>query len=155
MTTNRTASADLPALLAGGIRARAVARAAAGAIDLGAVVVVGLPLGIGSGGGDGALVAIGAAAVSGALVLGSRINARTGRTPGRLALGLRAVDVFTGLPLGLGRPLADRRTGAVVLDVRLGRDPVLGVGSDRAAASESTVPRWVPAPPPAPRGDHL
>ena len=157
--THRTTSTDLPTLLAGGARASARARAAAGAIDLITVVVVGLPLGLGAIGGGGAIVAVGAAALVGALVIGYHVSALTGRTLGRLALGLRAVDLFTGLPLGLGRPLADRWTGAVVLDVRRGRDPTLGVAADAVAATAarsttSAAARWVPAAPPAPRGGH-
>ena len=158
-TQQRTTSTDLPTLLAGGVRASAGARVAAGAIDLVSVAVVGLPLWLGAGRGVDALVAVGATALTGALVLGYRVSALTGRTLGRLALGLRTVDLFTGLPVGLRRPLAERWTGAVVLDLRLGRDPTLGVAADVAAARAalpptSTIARWVPTAPPAPRGGH-
>ena len=147
---------DLPPLLAGSVRAQPRARAAAAAIDVIAVlVVVGLPLAPGAGQGDLALVAVGVATLTGTLVLGYHVSALTGRTLGRLALGLRAVDTFTGLPLGLGRTLADRWCGAVVLDVRAGRDPTLGAAPDVTSAAGPPTPtsaRWVPAPPPVPPG---
>lgn len=54
-------------------------------------------------------------------------QALTGRTPAKLVLGLRAVDVFSGLPLGLRRSPLDRWASGVVLDVRGARDPAVTV----------------------------
>jgi pSer/pThr/pTyr-binding forkhead associated (FHA) protein len=87
----------------------------------------------------------------------------TGRTVGKFALGLRTVDLFTGLPLGVRRGLLDRWTGSVVLDVRAGRDPTLAVsdvvlapitaghGVPRATTPARTpVPTSAPTPAPVP-----
>lgn len=128
----------LPTLLAGAVPARPGSLAAAGAID-GVVVVAGAaPLILGVAWSDGALVALGAVAVL--AVVGGSLAAHwaAGRTLGRLALGLRTVDLFSGLPLGLHGTPAERWTGSVTLDVRRGRDTTRTT-SDAVAALVARV----------------
>lgn len=82
--------------------------------------------------GDAAAVAIGGALLAGALLTAGgwlHLLVRTGRTPGRMLLGLRTVDRDTGTPLGWGR-LVRRIIGGVsplgliTADLRNGRDPI-------------------------------
>lgn len=112
----------LPTLLAGAVPARPGSLAAAGAVDGVAVVAGAAPLILGVAWSEGTLVALGAVAVL--AVVGGSLAAHwtSGRTLGRLALGLRTVDLFSGLPLGLHGTPAERWTGSVTLDVRRGRD---------------------------------
>ncbi len=156
----------LPTLLAGAVPARPGSLAAAGAVD-GVVVVAGAaPLILGLAWSDGALVALGAVTVLAAIGGSLAAHWTSGRTLGRLALGLRTVDLFSGLPLGLHGTPAERWTGSVTLDVRRGRDTtrttsdavaalVARVAAElpRAAAvgyAPATTPSAAPAPAPSP-----
>lgn len=164
----------LPTLLAGAVPARPGSLAAAGALDGVAVVAGAAPLILGVAWSDGSLVALGAVAVL--AVVGGSLAAHwtSGRTLGRLALGLRTVDLFSGLPLGLHGTPAERWTGSVTLDVRRGRDTTrttsaavaalvarvaaelprataVGYGAVAAPSAAPAAPPAPPAPPaPAP-----
>jgi len=131
----------LPPLLAGCRRASPSARAAASAVD--AALAVGL-LGLGVVGARNStstpvLFVVLAVVVTPAVLIA---YLQDGRTPGRLLIGLRTVDVFTGVPLRRRAALWQRRAGSVLLDVRHGRDPV------RPVADVSLAP-LPPTPGPA------
>ena len=160
---------DLPTLLLGGQRAGVGARVVAAVLDvfLGVAVtalfVLGFAYGTHVSSPAVAWLGVGLLLVCGASLW--VVQSLTGRTLGKLILGLRAVDLFTGLPLGFRSGLLDRWTGSVVLNVRAGRDPTLtvtgvvlapiapvaatGYGLPRASVS---VPAPIPvlAPPPTP-----
>ena len=79
--------------------------------------------------------------------------ALTGRTLGHLTAGLRTIDLFTGLPLGLGRLLTAWRADGVTLTVRGARDPLRttssarpGSPAARAAQPPVVATSWDPAP---------
>lgn len=138
----------LPALLAGAVPAGTGERVAASSIDLGvAIVMVGVAVAVEPG---PRAVLVAAAAVWLAGTWYSR--GRTGLTPGHLAIGLRTVDAFTGLPVGLLDLPATPGSRAVVLDVRNGRDPTLTVAEEvrEALAAVAPVPASMTstAPPP-------
>ncbi|NMR21603.1 RDD family protein [Cellulomonas fimi] len=152
---------DLPTLLAGAVRAGSGPRVGAVLLDVVVGVLLAVPLVVGllRGPGDDALAT--ALAVVGAVLLVAYVvttwvmHARTGRTLGRLALGLRTVDLFTGLPLGLARGPVGRWADAVVLDVRSGRDPARTVPDAAlrplaAIATDGYRPPTSPAPAAAP-----
>lgn len=125
------AATDLPTLLAGGVRAPAAARVGAAVIDVLVGAAVAAPLVLGAArvqtAGGQQLVVVGVVLLATYLAATVAGQATTGRTLGKLALGLRTVDVLTGLPLGLQGSPADRWGRAVVLDVRAGRDPFASV----------------------------
>lgn len=115
----------LPLLLAGSRPAPTAIRVLAVVLDVAVALVLGAPAVVGllRGSLPGPAVAVSfvaALAYAVACVVGQTL---TGRTPAKLVLGLRAVDVFSGLPLGLRRSPAERWTSGVVLDVRGARDP--------------------------------
>ena len=130
-TAGGAAGQGLPTLLSGGQRAGVRVRAAAAGLDAASCTVVSgllvMAFAVGTHVPAAVLVwlGVGLLLASGASVWG--VQCMTGRTVGKFALGLRTVDLFTGLPLGLRRDLLDRWTGSVVLDVRAGRDPTLAV----------------------------
>ena len=150
---------DDNSVLFGTRRAGISARATAGAIDGLSGVIVSAPLVMGLAyGTDITALAITWLSVPLLIALGAAawvVHSLTGRTIGKLALGLRTVDVYTGLPLGLGREMMDRWTGSVVLNVRAGRDPALAAPAATLAArfgpaqGQTPIAR-VSAPPTAP-----
>lgn len=160
---------DLPTLLLGGQRAGVGVRVVAAVLDVFFVVAVTALFVLGFAYGthvpSPAVTWLGVGLL---LVCGASlwvVQSLTGRTLGKLILGLRTVDLFTGLPLGFRRELLERWTGSVALDVRAGRDPTLtvtgvvlepiatvaatGYGLPRASGPVP-APTPVPAPPPAP-----
>lgn len=149
-------------VLSGTRRARIGARATAAAIDGLTGVIVSAPLVMGLAfGTDFTALATTWLSVPLLIALGVAawvVHALTGRTIGKLALGLRTVDVYTGLPLGLGREMLDRWTGSVVLNVRAGRDPALARSAatplaarfDPAPGQHPTPIAPISAPPPSP-----
>lgn len=145
----------LPTLLSGGRRAGARARAAAAGLDAASCMVVSgllvlaFAYGTDAPAPEVAWLGVGLLLACGGSVWG--VQCVTGRTVGKFALGLRVVDLFTGLPLGLRRDLLDRWTGSVVLDVRAGRDPTLAVSDVVLAPIAPGLPgARTPAPTPAP-----
>ena len=111
-TVGAPARGNLPTLLLGGRRAGVGARVVAAVLDAlcGVAVTALLVLGVAYGTDipSRAVAWLGAGLL---LVCGASVwvvQALTGRTPGKLILGLRTVDLFTGLPLGFGRELLDR-----------------------------------------------
>ncbi|WP_225752717.1 FHA domain-containing protein [Actinotalea sp. Marseille-Q4924] len=149
---------DLPLLLAGAVPATTAARAAAVVVDvliglllLGAAAVL-----LAAAGAPPAAVAVGGVAVVAVHAAAVwAVQARTGRTAGKLALGLRAVDRFTGLPPGRRGAPVDRWASVTVLDVRAGRDPTATVAEPtlqrlaRVAEGGFAPPRTAAAPVPA------
>lgn len=97
----------------------------------------------------GGPLALGAVTGAAALALTLAAHCLTGRTLARLALGLRTVDLFTGLPLGLRGTPHQRWTGSVVLDVRRGRDPLRTVSDTALAPLVAALGTRPPADPPA------
>lgn len=118
----------LPLLLAGCRPAPTATRVLAVALDVLIPLLLAAPAVVGRGGALPGTVVV--ASLVAALAYGAGCvvgQALTGRTPAKLLLGLRAVDLFSGLPLGLRRGPAERWASTVVLDVRGARDPATTV----------------------------
>ena len=113
----------LPPLLAGCRRASSSALVGAAVVDLALVaVLLGLSSALAGAGASSPLLVAGILVIAVPAALVSYL--RDGRTHGRMLVGLRTVDVFTGTPLRRPAALWGARATSVTLDVRHGRDPV-------------------------------
>ncbi|MEE6286656.1 FHA domain-containing protein [Georgenia sp. MJ173] len=145
-TAPAAAPSPLPTLLAGCRRAGALPRALAVGVD----VALALALAVTALLGPERLTTAAWAATVLYVLLTLTAVALTGRTLGGLLAGARTVDLFTGLPLGLGRVIAAWRADGITLDVRRGRDPVRTVGHARPVPPRRPAATgggsWGPAP---------
>lgn len=144
--------ASMPTVLAGTLPAATGSRALAAVVDVLLLLVALSPLVVGllaPAGARAALVATGAVLVVGLALAMWATLARAGQTPGSALLGLRTVDVLTGLPPGAGVGLRTWLRDTVTLDVRAGRDPLHDVAPDGPdVAPHEIAPREIrPAAP--------
>ncbi|MEE6281240.1 FHA domain-containing protein [Georgenia sp. MJ170] len=146
-TAPATAPSSLPTLLAGCRRAGAMPRALAVGVD----VVLALGLALTAILGPERLATAAWVATALYVLLTLIAVAVAGRTIGGLLAGIRTVDLFTGLPLGLGRVVIVWRADGITLDVRRGRDPARTVSHarpvpPRPAPAATGAGSWGPAP---------